>query len=288
MLRAAVYQPFPMLPGRRGQIWRYAPEYRRPRHFHSEPELNFVVAGTATFGTGRDEISAVAGDLLCWPPGVDHELLTASHDLDLFVVALTPELSERVLASRSALAIAGAVRVNLLRSNWGELEAQLAAPAHTPDAAVGDELVARLWSSAHQARLEAPSGRGLAGRVLRSVLQRPDLKRSQRAQVIGACPSELSRHFHLEVGITLSAYRSRLRLLRFIELVDSGQTLLAAALSAGFGSYSQCHRTFRAAFGCAPRAFFATGRRREMADEYAPFGAEGRSSSTEVDRGIER
>jgi AraC-like DNA-binding protein len=62
--------------------------------------------------------------------------------------------------------------------------------------------------------------------------------------------------------------------LRFIEIVDAGQsTLLAAALAAGFGSYSQCHRAFSAAFGCTPRAFFGTPIRSEMADTFEPFGA---------------
>lgn len=260
-----------MLPGRRGQVWRYAPEYRRPRHFHDEPELNFVVAGRATFGTGRETIAAVAGDLLCWPPGLDHELLAASADLDLFVVALTPELCERTLADRFALAMAGPARVHLPPIEWAQLSGYLAAPAYSPEASAGDEHVARLWARAHQSRLQLPNGRGVGARVLRSVLQQPNLDRLRRAQEIGANPSEVSRQFHNEVGLTLSTYRTRLRLLRFIHFVDSGRTLLAAALEAGFGSYSQCHRSFTTTLGCGPRAFFGTERRRFMADQFEPF-----------------
>jgi hypothetical protein len=133
-----------MLPGRRGQVWRYQPEYRRPRHFHHEPELNFVVAGAATFGTGRGAIRAASGDLVCWPPGLDHELLSASPDLDLFVVALTPELCERALGSGAAVAIAGRPLVSLPREVGAELRALLSAPTHSPEASLGDEHVARL------------------------------------------------------------------------------------------------------------------------------------------------
>lgn len=264
-----------MLPGRRGQVWRYAPEYRRPRHFHSEPELNFVVAGTATFGTGRDTITATAGALLSWPPGVDHELLAASPDLDLFVFALTPELCERVLANRGAAAMAGPLLVNVPQSECPPLRALASAPAHSPEAAVGDEHVATLWTRAHRVRLDVPSERGLGARVLRSLLQAPDLDRRERAQLIGAHPSEVSRQFHKEVGIKLGTYRTRLRLLRFIELVDSGQTLLRAALGAGFGSYSQCHRAFTTAFGCAPRVFFGGALRHDMAAQFVPFDIQG-------------
>ncbi len=48
----------------------------------------------------------------------------------------------------------------------------------------------------------------------------------------------------------------------FIQLVDAGQALSHAALSADFGSYAQCHRVFRRFLGCAPTDYFAGARRR--------------------------
>ena len=66
-----LYQPFPMARRRGSQIWRYAHEYReyrRPHHFHAEPELNLVVTGSAAFQSGEVSIAVAAGDLLCWPP----------------------------------------------------------------------------------------------------------------------------------------------------------------------------------------------------------------------------
>jgi AraC-like DNA-binding protein len=261
-----------MLPGRRGQIWRYAPEYRRPRHFHPEPELNLVVAGAARFATGNTTIPVSAGDLLSWPPGCDHELLEASLDFDLFVFALTPELCARVLTQRSAPFLSGPLLVRLGEAQASALHARLAAPMMTSEAAVDEEHVARLWIDAHDIRSKLQRSDSLGRRVLRSLLQHPDLGRGERARLVHAHPSELSRSFHRELGLTLSAYRTRLRLLRFIELVDSGRySLLAAALHAGFGSYSQCHRAFRATFGCMPRAFFGAERRRDMADAFAPL-----------------
>jgi AraC-like DNA-binding protein len=263
-----------MLPGRRAQIWRYSPEYRRPRHFHAEPELNLVVAGSATFGTGSTTIAAAAGDLLCWPPGCDHELIQASLDFDLFVFALTPELCERVLGERATQALSGPLQIRLPEATTSALHARLAAPVITAEAHVAEEHVARLWLDAHDSRIIAPPRNTLGRRVLLSLLQQPELDRSARARLVRAHPSELSRAFHREQGLTLGCYRTRLRLLRFIEIVDAGQsTLLAAALAAGFGSYSQCHRAFSSALGCTPRAFFGTPIRSEMADTFEPFGA---------------
>jgi methylphosphotriester-DNA--protein-cysteine methyltransferase len=67
----------------------------------------------------------------------------------------------------------------------------------------------------------------------------------------------VSRNFHRDIGLTLIAYRTRLRLIHFIELVERGhRRFLTAAIDAGFGSYSQCHRAFQQAFDCTPRVFF--------------------------------
>ena len=98
----ALYQPFPLPTRARGHVWRHKPATRRPRHFHAEPELNLVTAGTARFGMGDLAIDVGPGDLLWWPPGQDHVLLDASVDFDLFVVGVTPELSDRVLGGEGA------------------------------------------------------------------------------------------------------------------------------------------------------------------------------------------
>jgi len=68
----------------------------------------------------------------------------------------------------------------------------------------------------------------------------------------------LARTFKRETRISLVDHRNELRLARFIDRVDDqGCNLLEAALAAGFGSYAQFHRVFRARFGQAPRAYLA-------------------------------
>jgi AraC-like DNA-binding protein len=262
----ALYQPFPMLGSVRGQVWRYAPEYRRPRHFHAEPELNLVVAGSATFGAGSAEFEVGPGALLCWPPGQDHELIRASSDFDLFVVGLTPDWSERVLGTRSRLALAAAARVQLAPAEFSRFRASCETPASD-----AEPQLARFWREAHELRLGRCERQRSSGRALTSLLERADLSRDQIASLVRADPSEVSRQFRERLGLTLTDYRTRLRLLAFIGSVDAGRTLLAAALQAGFGSYSQCHRTFSRTFGCTPRRFFGSSLRAEMCDAFSPL-----------------
>ena len=101
-MRSLVHQPFPTIGSARGQIWRHEPSTRRPRHFHADPELNLITAGSASFGVGEQVLRVGANALLWWAPAQDHELLEASDDFELYVIGLLPAFSERVLGPGGA------------------------------------------------------------------------------------------------------------------------------------------------------------------------------------------
>jgi len=265
-----LFQPFPMEGSARAQVWGYAPQYRRPRHMHLEPELNLVAEGRGSFGTGESKLWVEAGDLIWWKPGQDHELLTASEDFRLYACAVTPQFSDRVLGPTSGSTLESPHNIRLSPEALAELVKSCAiAGLARQDRAAQEARVAELWREAHA--LHAPRPHVVTAKTLRALLAEPDMGRDDLAARAGCYPSELSRHFHRDMGETLTACRSRIRLLRFIEAVDRGATnLLDAALAGGFGSYSQCHRVFQRTFGFCPRKFFGAETRRQMADAFAP------------------
>ena len=269
----ALYQPFPIPGAARGHIWHHVPETRRPRHFHAEPELNLIAAGRASFGVGDATITVAAGDLLWWPPGLDHVLLDASLDFDLYVIGLTPGFSERVLGNTASAATTGAARFRLNSDHLVRFAEMCAAPIAVGATADVERQVGDFWRDAHRLRAVAHDRHSLTQRTLEAVLARPDLKRSDLAQLARGHVTDVSRHFRQDIGLTLTTYRTRLRLLRFIDLVDGGHRFLPAAEKAGFGSYSQCHRVFQHTFGCTPRLFFGPGLREEMRDRFDPWPA---------------
>lgn len=254
-----------------GHVWHHVPETRRPRHFHSEPELNLVTAGSGSFGVGDLKIAVAAGDLLWWAPGQDHVLLEASPDFDLFVIGLTPALSARVLGDRAPAAHAGATRVRLGADALAKLRS-FCAPPLTNDPNAGQRRIGDLWTEAHRLRLAASDKHALTGRALVTLSERPELGRSEVASMVRGCPTEVSRHFHKDVGLTLTEYRTRVRLLRFNHAARTRRSnLLLAALEAGFGSYSQCHRAFQETLGCSPRDYLRAEVRSRMEEAFLPF-----------------
>lgn len=268
----ALYQPFPIPGTARGHVWHHVPATRRPRHFHAEPELNLIAAGDAVFGVGEAIISVSAGDLLWWPPGQDHVLLDASPDLDLYVIGVTPAFSEHVLADRPSGSCGGATQLRLDPDTLTGLREACAAQVAGGDAAAVERHVGDLWREAQRLRARMSDHHPLTVRALSSLLGRPDLKRGELARLIHGNASEVSRYFHRDLGLTLVAYRTRLRLMLFIQSIERDHhSFLAAAVHAGFGSYSQCHRAFQHAFDCTPRVFFGTGLCEQMKGRLAPL-----------------
>jgi AraC-like DNA-binding protein len=221
---------------------------------------------------GEKVLAVQEGDILWWPPGHDHVLLEASADFDLFVVGVTPELSGKVLSPRTSPGVSSHVRSRLPATEATRWMALCAAPINKLDPLAIDTRVGDLWLEAHSYRPSQPLPHHFTVRALTSLLGRPELARDDVAELVRVCPSELSRHFRRDLGLTLTTYRTRVKILHFIREVDAGATnLLSASLAAGFGSYSQCHRAFRHALGCSPRDFFDTNMRATMRDSFAPM-----------------
>lgn len=131
-------------------------------------------------------------------------------------------------------------------------------------AAVLCTLVGSLLDSARHferaTRVPSVSGRHpVVANMVRMLTQNPSLGGKDMASKCHVSLSRLARLFKEEMGMSLVDYRNRLRLARFLVLVDSGTSnLLEAALAAGFGSYAQFHRVFRSAYGTTPQRYLAS------------------------------
>ncbi len=206
--------------------------------------------------------------MLAFPPGQDHVLIEGSPDLYLFAIGLDRQLSEQALSKSGEGTSPFHVRLGAI-----EFDDAVVRAGAIVDRAGAEQLAAELWQRAHwlgQRAVERPrpATHVLTRRALKLLANAPELALSGLASELRTHPSEVSRHFHRDMGMTLVRYRMRLRLLHFIRLLDAGtRDLMTAASAAGFGSYSQCHRTFHTELGCGPRQFFS-GLREQMQLSY--------------------
>lgn len=236
------------------------------RHFHAELELHFVERGQGLVLLADQRLPVVEGTLLWIPPGREHLLLEFSRDFKRWVLLARKRLLHRTLPRAAYASLLGkpareqvrrlSARSALsLRRTLEDLSPDARRPRPIWNASVGFGL-ARCWSHFSEAAAEdAPStpfhpavSRAL-GLLRHDAVALPDL--AARAWV---SESHLSKLFMAQVGVSITEFRNRLCLERFVALYGDGRDakLMSAALDAGFGSYAHFHRVFRAHFGYSP------------------------------------
>ena len=269
---------------REGAVWPFDRRYIRPRHFHGQLECLLVLRGTATLHLGTRAESVRAGQL-CWVlPGMPHVMSDFSPDFDMWVVQLESALVDSCWTDVIG---AGGRDAGAPFEGWSVSLAERLAGATIVDAAAEDVRSlgghARLvWTASGSAdaaahlrafcelalRLSLAGGRrpkqqSVAELTSCLLLASPTTDRGAAAAEIGVSEGFLSRSIHRELGVTFVEHRARTRVAHFLAIVQSGHgNLLTAALDAGFGSYSQFHRTFTRLSGSRPRDYLDVGRRR--------------------------
>jgi len=271
---------------REGAVWPFDRNYLRPRHFHGQLECLLVLRGSATVHLATQTRTVRAGQL-CWIlPGVPHVMGDFSSDFDMWVVeldsALVDECWAKIVpgsASREetpfeswALALgeqlAGRSLVDMpaeIAERLDGLAAAVWASARPADARSGLAAFALLALQTTLANVETRSALSVGQLASCLLLASPTMDRGAVANELGVSEGFLSRTIHKDLGVTFVEHRARTRVAHFLALVQSGGgNFLHAALSAGFGSYSQFHRTFSRVSGSRPNQYLGLGRRRSQ------------------------
>lgn len=282
-----------MIPGiPAGVIWRYDREHHKPLHFHGQLEFVLVLRGRAVERIGTQLYSIHAGQLVWHLPSIPHEMLFASSDLDLRVVLVEPDLAAALCQKFSAKnpldaslprhkgkdsSFSGWVRdlgwlatghpvIELARADMDRLlEDCDRSFEHISPSGYESECLTRLIRNAWAASIvnsDGGSGSSLSELASCLLLEDPGLDRSAICRVLDVSEGYLSRCFQQQLHTTFATQRARIRIARFAAHVErEQQNFLQAALSAGFGSYSQLHRTFCGVVGMRPSDYFQGGGR---------------------------
>jgi AraC-like DNA-binding protein len=244
-------------------------------HRHAELELNLVLRGSASYLLGDRRYELTPGTLTWLFPGQDHVLVDESADHELWWAVFRPGLVSRAATTMLVRPLLERVpvgqysrRLNARRA--GRLDALLRElrDADTVDDALFNAGLQYLLLSAWHAFLDSEDlvagvdvhpGVETVARCLRANPEAGGL--DALARTAGLSPSHLSRIFKAQTGVSITRFRNQRRLERFMTLYGQGRrtTALAAALDAGFGSYAQLYRVFRAETGQAPTALRRAG-----------------------------
>jgi AraC-like DNA-binding protein len=242
----------------------------RQPHRHRELEVNLVLAGRAAYLVDGRRVPLPAGSMIWLFPRQEHLLIDSSHDFSMWVLVFRQSLVAP-LAERETRRI-------LASSDPGEILCRQILPSRL-------ESLNRLYQGAldekadvgfvnatlRYALVESWRAYQFSGEVIPSTQVHPAVARAARivsdaidplpleavARQAGLSPARLSRLFHRQVGVSLTAFRQQKCLQRFLRLYGAGtrHSLIEAALLAGFGSYPQFHRVFCRLTGSSPLKF---------------------------------
>lgn len=210
------------------------------------PAAHVVLPGPAVGITqcrGREQI-ATACEVVLYNPDVTYRRRLVAHGGDHAVyLELAPALAAEVGRFRTTSAPLAAGDYVRLRS----------LTRRSPDPLALDELVMRVLAPLSQA------GREVDGEVAHRVqsLLAADPAASYTLASIGAAvhysPYHLARVFRRQTGMTISGYRTQLRVrLAALRVIDGGAPLAAVATDLGFASHSHLTTAFRRVLGLRP------------------------------------
>ena len=239
-------------------------------HHHDELEVNLVVAGRARYLFGSQRVSLATGSLIWLFPRQEHVLIDQSPDFSMWVVVFQPRLVGRRAGAGERKTLGLHDPGEILSRRIDPRAAVFLRSVYENASAAPDDLAFRntaldfaLMTSwrAFQAARDVPPEIDVHPAVARAArlvaeaeepASLPDLARAS-----GLSAPRLSRLFKLQTGTSLTAFRQRKCLERFLGIYATGAryTLLEAALRAGFGSYPQFHRVFRRLMKMSPAAY---------------------------------
>jgi AraC-like DNA-binding protein len=236
-------------------------------HRHEELEINFVTRGHATYLLGDRKYELRRHDLVWLFPDQDHVLLDQSSDYAMWILVFKPELVERASTHAGTQTLRELNPTGNFCRRLAEHQSTRLGALYEEVMAAGNDLdrynaglayaLSLSWA-AHCASAQLSPFSDvhpcveLAAKLVRDEQENLDLATLSRR--VGLSPSRLSRLFKAQTGVSLSEFRNRRRIERFLELYGAGRrrSLHEAALASGFGSYPQFHRVFKETMGYPP------------------------------------
>lgn len=278
--RDETFEVLQLAPEAWGRAWFHGEQARWQRrvHRHAELEVNLVVAGRASYLVDEARYDLGRGTVIWLHPGQDHVLVNDTPDYQMWLGVWRPTAVSAVCRGDGSRGLtldrpAGLFCKVLPEGAVEELErlwSRVVGSAEAVDRynAGLAHLLMECWAAFESV---GSAGAGGGAGVHPAVERAARLLRDEAdpvgidaiAEHAGLSPSQLSRVFKRQMGLSITEYRQRQCLQRFFAAWGSGGGRLdtmGAALAAGFGSYPQFHRVFKRHMGCGP----AEHRRRTM------------------------
>ena len=249
---------------------------RRPRSFfHATPELFIQTGGGTDFECPGDSFRLRSGEVCVMPSGVPHAetprdlrtpygVLVCMHARDGFIIQRAASTAEREIVAVATEHLSSPRG----RAGFRYLD-ELSSESIVPDGyrRAFEQSLLEAFLITLLGELNRPSAADAsrsplvaeAEKLARTLLPDPELSVARLARALGCSADYLSRRFHEERGITLTAWitRERMDIAKDL-LADPRRNVAEICWACGFNAPSYFIRVFRQQTGTTPRTYRVT------------------------------
>jgi AraC-like DNA-binding protein len=222
---------------------------RIPRHRHPWGQLVYAIRGTLRIVTPEAVWLAPPTRAVWLPPDRPHEIQMAG-ETALRTLYIDPATAAPLPASEAVLEVAPLLRELILHI----LTIGMLGPG-VPTQARLAALLIDLLVAARPQDLRLPLPHTPAALAIAEALQGDPAGGASLAvlaRTAGASLRTLQRRFPAETGLTLDAWRQKVRLLQAVAALGAGASVTRAALDSGYDSPSAFITAFKRHFGVTP------------------------------------
>lgn len=282
-MQPKTFDPRQIMPGREFEL-----QYKRDLalsnvelHHHDFYEIYLLVSGEVTYTVNSRICRVLPGDMLFIAPGVLHQVyIRSDHSAyERYVLWVSPNMI-RALSSGSsdllnALAPDGSNPVNQLRLQPGDRLRMLQLLEQLLSESGSDQYGADLQCRSLLTQLLVQINRlaeqsgdyyeaySSSSKLISQIIEYINrnytdaLTLDHLAEQFYVSKYHLSHEFQRQVGTSIHRYIQKKRLQVARELLLQGEKPTNVYALCGFGDYAVFFRTFKAEYGCSPRAFLA-------------------------------
>jgi len=258
--------------GRSGVVWRFprrdgAEVLKGEVHCHDALQVVLVTAGTCVYEVGGERFNLQARSLLWLPPELEHVIIDYTPDFSMWLIGVSSQVSAQMKSRIPIVAGKGPAlgMTRVLPAKCARTLNNIAQELSTGFQPIdGYEYgiawwLASAWSAfAYGDSRDAKALHPGVSRAISFLLHDPSRDLTALARKAGISPSQLSRRFKRQVGMSISDFRNHVRLETFLRIRPRHKQkgLIGIAKEAGFGSYAQFNRAFRRELGLSPEEYY--------------------------------
>lgn len=236
-----------------GQRWDDAGPREVPLHSHQRGQLTYTARGVASILIGDTRFIVPPHRAMWLPPQTEHAVFYP-REVAFRGIFVAPELCGPLPDTPTVVCVDGLLRELI--------EAAVSLPWDYPGGGPEARLTAVLLDRLVEMQtepLDLPGAEDPAvARVIEALKKSPGDPRLIADWAQFACVSEktLTRRFKTETGMSLTAWRERLRIIRAIELIGAGTPVSHVAMDLGYATPSSFASMFKRVTGVSPRTYF--------------------------------